>query len=211
MPLTVKHVLKNDLFLPLDDMLYGTRQLVLATGILFGVLQFTLLPFMTRLVGIVRWYRIGWVLTVVSFLLIPNAKTFSWNSSSLFAVGIMSNLLYNCSSSAVRGWSRESSYTPLTICHMQLFDIMSITWRVVGRFSQSFHFGLRLSHHWMFTGEISAGEIISNAMGLVPIMCRIGLQFYSTQTMSWVDINPLLRLSSIPVFHSPSQWYLLIL
>lgn len=85
------------------DAVYGSRKLVLTTGVLLGMIQLTVLPRIIRFFGIVRWYRIGWVLTVGAFLVIPNAKKLSWNSPSLFATCVLGSLTIYCCSSAVRG------------------------------------------------------------------------------------------------------------
>lgn len=85
-----------------------SSQLVLTTGIIFAIFQFAVLPRIIRFVGIVTWYRTAWVLTVVAFLLIPNAKNFSWNSSSIFALGVFGYLLFQCCSNAVRQISKLS-------------------------------------------------------------------------------------------------------
>ena len=91
----------------------GSSQLVLTTGIIFAIIQFAVLPRIVRLMGIVTWYRTAWVLTVVTFLLIPNTKTFSWNYSSLFALGVIGNLLFQCCSSGVREMIKLSPQTLL--------------------------------------------------------------------------------------------------
>ena len=84
-----------------------SRQLLLTTGIVLGVLQLVVFPHAIELVGIVRWQRGGWLLGVISFVLVPNTKELSWNSPSLFAVGVMGDLLVNCAVSAVRKGDRQ--------------------------------------------------------------------------------------------------------
>lgn len=71
-------------------------------GIFLGVIQFTLLPYAMKSIGILTWYRFCWVLGVVAFVLTPNAKALSWNYTSLFVVGVLSCLLVNCCTTAVR-------------------------------------------------------------------------------------------------------------
>lgn len=71
------------------------------TGIILAVLQLGIFPPTIRCVGIVNWQRAGCLLGVPVFLAVPNARFFSWNESSLFAVSVLDNILSNCCISSV--------------------------------------------------------------------------------------------------------------
>lgn len=79
-----------------------SRQLLLATGIVLGVLQLVVFPRVVERVGIVAWQRAGWLLGMIAFVVVPNIRGLSWNSPSLFAMGVTGSLLVNSCTSAVR-------------------------------------------------------------------------------------------------------------
>lgn len=66
-----------------------------------GVLQLGIFPSLIKIVGMVKWSRAGSILCVASLVMVPNVKALSWNFPSLFTACVASNLLVNCSLSAV--------------------------------------------------------------------------------------------------------------
>ncbi|CAN0434045.1 unnamed protein product [Ascophyllum nodosum] len=76
-------------------------ELLLATGIVLGVLQLVVFPRVVERVGMVAWQRAGWLLGMIAFVVVPNIRGLSWNSPSLFAMGVAGNLLVNSCTSAI--------------------------------------------------------------------------------------------------------------
>ena len=76
-------------------------QVLLITGIILGVLQLGVVPRVINVVGVIKWARIGSILSVAFLVMIPNASAISWNAPSLFIACVTSVLLFNFAISAV--------------------------------------------------------------------------------------------------------------
>ncbi len=73
-------------------------------------LQLFVVPPLVKRLGAVTWMRIGCLLGVSTFLATPNARFFSWNYGSLFAMTVASTTMINCCLAAVRALRRLRLY-----------------------------------------------------------------------------------------------------
>lgn len=78
-------------------------QVLILTGVVMVVFQLGVFPLVIKAVGVTAGQRVGFVSTAIAFVVIPIAKSLSWNYSSLNAVFVAAIAVINCSLSAVSG------------------------------------------------------------------------------------------------------------
>lgn len=84
-------------------------QVLFMTGVIMAVAQLVIFPPVIKILGVVKWMRIGCLLGISTFLAIPNVTFFSWNYSTLFAVSVAGVTVVNCCLAAV---SEQKSWMP---------------------------------------------------------------------------------------------------
>lgn len=77
------------------------------TGAIMAVAQLFIFPPIIKILGAVKWMRIGSLLGITTFLAIPNVTFFSWNYSALFAMSVAGVTVINCCLAAVSALKLE--------------------------------------------------------------------------------------------------------
>ncbi|CAM9485595.1 unnamed protein product, partial [Laminaria digitata] len=68
----------------------------LSAGLIGAVSQLAMFPRVVKILGITNWQRIGCLLAVPAFIVVPCSKALSWNDRSLFLVSVASTALVYC-------------------------------------------------------------------------------------------------------------------
>lgn len=72
------------------------------TGVVMAPLQLFVFPLVIKIVGAVRWMKMGCLVGVAAFLVTPNASSLSGGDTRLFMVSVASTTTVNCCLAAVR-------------------------------------------------------------------------------------------------------------
>eukprot|EP00752_Nemacystus_decipiens_P004783 g4354.t1 len=62
-----------------------------ASGLVLALCLLILFPPLIKLLGMTAWQRLGWLVSIPCFIVIPAAKTLSWNYPSLFTAATVAN------------------------------------------------------------------------------------------------------------------------
>eukprot|EP00903_Cladosiphon_okamuranus_P005915 g5848.t1 len=83
---------------------WGTVEIgkvLLMTGVIMAVAQLVIFPPVIKILGAVKWMRIGCLLGIFTFLAIPNVTFFNLGYSELFAMSVAGVTVVNCCLAAV--------------------------------------------------------------------------------------------------------------
>lgn len=77
-------------------------QVFLAAGLIVAVFLFFVFPRAIKVLGLTTYQRLGCLAGIPAFLIVPNARSLSWNNTGVFMVSVACTVLIYCCQAMVR-------------------------------------------------------------------------------------------------------------